>query len=115
MASTLDSRLTPSSLSHRDGIQFVHDQTLRYINKGYDVDRVVSLVKLPPALAEHPYLLEFYGSVDWSVRAVFSHYLGCSQSRTPYTHLRYASQIVLRWEMIGLKLLVSLCSQLVSQ
>ena len=88
MSSTLDSGLTPSSLSHRDGIQFVHDQTLRYINKGYDVDRVASLVKVPPALAEHPYLLEFYGSVDWSVRAVFSHYLGCSQSRTPYTHLR---------------------------
>jgi len=74
--------------AYRDGIQFVHDQTLRYINKGYDIDRIASLVKLPPTLAEHPYLLEFYGSVDWSVRAVFSHYLGCGQTQTPHVHLR---------------------------
>ncbi len=57
-------------------------------SSGYDIDKITSLVKLPPTLAEHPYLLEFYGSVDWSVRGVFSHYLGCSQTRTPHVHLR---------------------------
>jgi alkyl sulfatase BDS1-like metallo-beta-lactamase superfamily hydrolase len=72
--------------AYRDGIQFVHDQTVRYINKGYDVDRVASLVKLPPTLAEHPFLLEFYGSVDWSVRGIFSHYLGVNRGKN-FVHL----------------------------
>jgi alkyl sulfatase BDS1-like metallo-beta-lactamase superfamily hydrolase len=33
-------------------------------------------VKLPPHLEEHPYLQEYYGKVEWSVRGVFNGYLG---------------------------------------
>jgi len=62
--------------AYRDAIQFVHDQTIQGINRGLTPDELVELVKLPPSLAEHPYLQEYYGKVEWSVRGIFSGYLG---------------------------------------
>lgn len=61
---------------YRDAIQFVHDQTIRAMNNGLTVDEIVERVKLPPHLADKPYLQEFYGRVDWSVRSIFNGYLG---------------------------------------
>ncbi|MGI9280287.1 MAG: alkyl/aryl-sulfatase [Endozoicomonas sp.] len=62
--------------AYRDAIQFVHDQTLRGMNKGMTEDQLVESVILPDQLSEHPYLQEFYGSVEWSVRSIFNGYLG---------------------------------------
>jgi alkyl sulfatase BDS1-like metallo-beta-lactamase superfamily hydrolase len=62
--------------AYRDAIQFVHDQTIRGINQGLTPDELVEVVKLPPHLAKHPYLQEYYGKVEWSVRGVFNGYLG---------------------------------------
>jgi alkyl sulfatase BDS1-like metallo-beta-lactamase superfamily hydrolase len=62
--------------AYRDAIQFVHDQTLRGMNEGLTPDELVELVQLPPHLKEHPFLQEYYGTVAWSVRSVFSGYLG---------------------------------------
>ena len=61
---------------YRDGIQFVHDQTLRGMNQGLTPDELVEVVKLPKHLAEHPYLFEHYGVVEWSVRNIFNGYMG---------------------------------------
>ncbi len=61
---------------YRDAIQFVHDQTIRWINKGLTPDEIVEKVKLPEHLAGKPYLHEYYGTVEWSVRAIFDGYLG---------------------------------------
>ena len=61
----------------RDGIQFIHDQTLRYMNKGATPDELVNLVKLPPYLANYtPYLREYYGTVKHAVRQIYNGYLG---------------------------------------
>ena len=62
--------------AYRDAIQFVHDQTIRGINRGLSPDELVETVELPPHLAEHPYLQQLYGKVEWSVRAVYDGYLG---------------------------------------
>lgn len=62
--------------NYRDAIQFVHDQTIRLMNKGLTAKEIVERVKLPPHLASQPYLKEHYGTVEWSVRAVFDGYLG---------------------------------------
>jgi len=62
--------------AYRDAIQLVHDQTLRGMNQGLTPDELVHFVKLPPHLAEHPWLREHYGTVEWSVRSVFTGYLG---------------------------------------
>ena len=50
----------------RDAIQFVHDQTVRLMNKGLAPREIAARVKLPPHLATHPYLIEYYGTVEWS-------------------------------------------------
>jgi len=61
---------------YRDAIQFVHDQTIRLMNKGFSPLEIVERVKLPPHLARQPHLHEYYGTVPWSVRAIFDGYLG---------------------------------------
>lgn len=61
---------------YRDAIQFVHDQTIFWMNRGLTPDEIVEKVDLPEHLLKSPYLQEFYGTVDWSVRSVFTGYLG---------------------------------------
>ncbi len=62
--------------AYRDAIQFVYDQSLRYINKGYLQDDLVEVVKLPQHLAAHPWLGDFYGGVAHSVRQVYTGEIG---------------------------------------
>ena len=62
--------------NYRDAIQYVHDQTIRLMNQGLSPLEIVERVKLPPHLARQPYLHEYYGTVPWSVRAIFDGYLG---------------------------------------
>ncbi len=62
--------------NYRDAIQFVHDQTIRLMNKGLTPDEIVAQVKLPQHLARQQYMHEYYGTVEWSVRAIFDGYLG---------------------------------------
>lgn len=62
---------------YRDAFQFLNDQTIRYMNKGHSPDELVELVKLPPHLAEvKPYLRDYVGSFEVSVRRVYEGYLG---------------------------------------
>ena len=61
----------------RDGIQFVHDQTIRHMNKGLTPDELAGAVAFPPHLAGYtPYLREYYGTVKHSVRQIYTGYLG---------------------------------------
>ncbi|MCP4623654.1 MAG: MBL fold metallo-hydrolase [bacterium] len=62
--------------NYRDAIQYVHDQTIRLMNRGLSPLEIVERVKLPPHLARQPYLHEYYGTVPWSVRAIFDGYFG---------------------------------------
>ncbi len=62
--------------SYRDAIQFVFDQTVRYMNKGYLPDELVQVVKLPIELAQHPWLGDIYGGVKHSVRQIYVGQLG---------------------------------------
>jgi len=63
---------------YRDGISYVHDQTIRYMNMGLTADQMIPLIheNMPHRLRDHPHLQEFYGTVDWSVRGIFHSYLG---------------------------------------
>ncbi len=61
----------------RDGIQFVHDQTIRHMNKGLTPDELAEAVAFPPYLAGYkPYLREYYGTVKHSSRQIYAGYLG---------------------------------------
>ena len=61
---------------YRDGMQYIHDQTVRLMNKGLTPDQIVDELDLPQNLKESPYLAEFYGTVRYSVRSIFNGYLG---------------------------------------
>ena len=62
--------------TYRDGIKWILDQTVEGMKKGERPDELVQHVKLPPVLADSPYLQEFYGTVAWAVRAIYSDYAG---------------------------------------
>ncbi|WP_202958999.1 alkyl/aryl-sulfatase [Dickeya chrysanthemi] len=62
--------------AYRDGIKFVYEKTMDGIAKGKTPDELVEEVKLPEKLAKHPYLQEFYGTVAWSVRGIYSQNAG---------------------------------------
>ena len=68
--------ISPTLTIYRDGIQYVHDQTIRLMNKGFYPDEIVEMIKLPDNLRNSPFLYEFYGTVRWSVRSIFNGYLG---------------------------------------
>ena len=66
-----------SSLTiYRDAIQYVHDQTIRLMNEGYYPDEIVELIELPDELSSSSFLREFYGTIRWSVKSIYSGYLG---------------------------------------
>jgi alkyl sulfatase BDS1-like metallo-beta-lactamase superfamily hydrolase len=57
-------------------IEFIHDQTVRMFNSRMSPDEIGEAIQLPPELAQHRYLQEFYGAVDWSARGVYERYIG---------------------------------------
>jgi alkyl sulfatase BDS1-like metallo-beta-lactamase superfamily hydrolase len=59
-----------------DAIQFVNDQTLYYMNRGYTPGEMMDLIVLPPHLASSPYLQEIYGSKEWNIVHIFRYYRG---------------------------------------
>ena len=62
---------------YRDAIQFIHDQTIRHMNFGMTPDELAEAIPaLPPHLARHAWLGEYYGTVKHSVRQVYSGQLG---------------------------------------
>ena len=88
---------------YRDGIQFIHDQTIRYINKGLTPDEIVAKVKLPNHLAESPYLQPFYGSISSYVRSIFSGYIGWFSGNVTDLHPLSPQQRAIKISEIALK------------
>ncbi|WP_181147705.1 alkyl/aryl-sulfatase [Ensifer aridi] len=62
--------------AYRDGIKFVYDKTMEGISQGKTPDELVQEVKLPARLAQHSYLQEYYGTVAWAVRGIYSQNAG---------------------------------------
>jgi alkyl sulfatase BDS1-like metallo-beta-lactamase superfamily hydrolase len=62
--------------AYRDGIKSILDQTIQGMKQGERPDELVQHVKLPPALAESPFLQEFYGGVEWTVRGIYADRIG---------------------------------------
>ena len=58
--------------AYRDGIKSILDQTIQGATRGERPDELVQHVKLPPDLAANPFLQEFYGSVEWTVRGIYA-------------------------------------------
>jgi len=68
--------VTAALTAYHDGIKSVYDQTIDGMNRGLRPDELAETVKLPPELANNPYLQEYYGTVPWAVRAIYTFHLG---------------------------------------
>ena len=62
--------------NYRDAIRSVFDQTIEGMNRGLTPDELVEVVRLREEFAQLDYLKEYYGNIEWSVRAIFTGYLG---------------------------------------
>ncbi|ORV84999.1 alkyl sulfatase [Mycobacterium interjectum] len=60
----------------RDMYAYLHDQTLRLLNKGYTGVEIAEMFKMPPALERAWHTHGYYGSVSHNVKAVYQRYMG---------------------------------------
>ena len=61
--------------AQRDLYKHIHDQTLRYMNKGWRPAEIAEAIDLPPGLAERWSVRGYYGTVNHNVKAVYQRYL----------------------------------------
>ncbi|MCP9620428.1 MBL fold metallo-hydrolase [Nocardia otitidiscaviarum] len=62
--------------TQRDLYAYVHDQTLRLMNKGLTGPEIAEEIQLPPSLENAWSVHGYYGSVSHNVKAVYQRYLG---------------------------------------
>ena len=60
----------------RDLYAYLHDQTLRLLNRGLTGREIAEQLELPPELAAEWHCRGYYGSVSHNVRAVYQRYMG---------------------------------------
>jgi len=61
--------------AQRDLYKHIHDQTLRYMNKGWRPAEIAEVIDLPPGLADRWSVRGYYGTVSHNVKAVYQRYL----------------------------------------
>ena len=69
------SEITRRLTKYRDAILYVHDETVKGMNDGVDVQTLMRQITLPPELSGGD-LAELYGKVSWSVRGIYEGYQG---------------------------------------
>lgn len=62
--------------NQRDMYRFIHDQTLRLANQGYNPTEIAEMLKLPEAIDKEFYNRGYYGSVSHDVKAQYQLYFG---------------------------------------
>jgi alkyl sulfatase BDS1-like metallo-beta-lactamase superfamily hydrolase len=60
----------------RDLYAYLHDQTLRLINRGHTGAEIAEIIQMPPALDRAWHTHGYYGSVSHNVKAVYQRYMG---------------------------------------
>lgn len=69
----------------RDALDFVLNETLNAINQGLTMAQTVEKVRLPEKWANLPYLGEYYGTVEWTVRGIYNLYIGLMAMQVIFT------------------------------
>ncbi|MBF9152682.1 MBL fold metallo-hydrolase [Novosphingobium sp. 1Y9A] len=68
--------ITDYLAKHRDAYAYLHDQTVRLMNKGLTGPEIAAKLTLPPTLAAKWYDRPYYGSYSFNSRAVYQFYMG---------------------------------------
>ena len=69
-------RATRFLAEQRDLYAYLHDQTLRMINKGMVGSEIADAIRMPPALERSWHARGYYGSVSHNVKAIYQRYMG---------------------------------------
>lgn len=59
----------------RDLYSYLHDQTLRLMNEGWNGPEIAEMIVLPPRLKQAWHAQEFYGSVSHNVKGIYQRYM----------------------------------------
>jgi alkyl sulfatase BDS1-like metallo-beta-lactamase superfamily hydrolase len=62
--------------THRDAYKYLHDQSVRLMNKGYTAEEIAEVIALPDSLASKWYNRGYYGTMAHNSKAVYQRYLG---------------------------------------
>lgn len=62
--------------SHRDAYKYLHDQTVRLMNKGRTGAEIADEIELPKALSNRWFNRGYYGTMRHNSRAVYQRYMG---------------------------------------
>jgi len=73
-------------IGQRDLYKYIHDQTVRLMNQGYTMTECAEMVQLPQSLAGEWYNRNFYGTVNFNVKAVYQRYLGWFDANPAHLH-----------------------------
>lgn len=60
----------------RDLYKFIHDQSVRMMNKGYLPGDIAENIKLPESLDQEWYARGYYGTLKHNARAIYQRYMG---------------------------------------
>lgn len=69
-------RIVDHLKKQRDLYAYIHDQTLRLINRGLTGREIAETLELPPSLAREWHCRGYYGSLSHNVKAVYQRYMG---------------------------------------
>lgn len=70
----------------RKAIDDILTRTLVGMNQGKSADHLAAEIRLQPEYASLPYLGEFYGCAEWTVRAIYAAYLGWFDGNPTHLH-----------------------------
>lgn len=86
----------------RDLYKYIHDQTLRLANKGFNKEEIAEQLRLPESLAKDFSLRGYYGTVHHNARAVYVKYLGYFDGNPATLHPLPPTQVAERYlEFMG--------------
>lgn len=63
-------------LNHAAAYQFIHDQSLLYLNQGDTAEEIAGKLDIPDILSRQWYLRPYYGDYELNARAIYNKYLG---------------------------------------
>ena len=69
-------KIVPYFKKQRDIYKFMHDQSVRLMNQGYNGEEISEMIKLPPELENNWATRGYYGTLRHNSRAVYQRYMG---------------------------------------
>ena len=70
------SEVKGSLSGQRDNYRYMHDQTVRMMNKGMTQAEIAEVLKAPPAISDQWFNKGYYGTYSHNSKAIYQYYLG---------------------------------------